>query len=400
MNEKKKWPDYEFHAEKCVFIDGYYWFVALNYNVLCKMNAATGKAELVETCLGGEGLLPGRRYSLAEAVGHKLILLPQYAEKVLVYDINTGEFEELVVDIPELRGKQGSGAEIKFRSSAVVGDIVWLFPQSAHHILAYNTKTGKLNDYNAWYKIVEQYGWRDVNLFGFGIAVGKTLWLPCCQLNALVEFDTITKEAKLHKIGLDNNRFTAIAYTREKFWLIDNINQEMATWRPDKGRMSVNKRFPEGYGTDKRYLEYQWANIADLRPCGSGLIASPCMANSFLWIDTETEEISLLAEKPEGESYLQPGCTETGRMCYFSQNGDKMLTLDIRTGEKEIYRQRVSTEIFDKAIIGGMVCVHETADFPLERMVDMLLTEAKESDNQGKGMGFHGVGIYNKMQAV
>lgn len=174
----------------------------------------------------------------------------------------------------------------------------------------------------------------------------------------------------------------------------------MATWRPDKGLMSVNKRFPEGYGTDKRYLEYQLANIADLRPCGSGLIASTCMANSFLWIDVETEEISLLAEKPEGESYLQPGCTETGRMCYFSQNGDKMLTLDIRTGEKEIYRQWVSTEIFDKVFIDGTVCVHENAGFPLERMVDMLLTETTESDNQGKGMCRYGAEIYNKMQAV
>ena len=177
---------YDVRCEKCLVVDGKCWIIPVQFNALCTMDINTGVVRIVEWGLGGEPGLAGRRYMLAGAFKHKLIIMPEYGNKVLVYDTVCLKFEEYPISIPELGMDFENGKDIKFRSAVVTDDAVWLTPLSAKHIIKYDTVRKSITDYTAWENAVKEYSFVGSPQFGNGVMVGKSLWMTCFQTNALL----------------------------------------------------------------------------------------------------------------------------------------------------------------------------------------------------------------------
>lgn len=356
--------------------DGKCWFITNSHNALCTLDVESGDVIVEHWGLGGESGLCQGIYILAEAVGNKLVIMPKYAEKVLVYDTSTKVFDVYDVNIPELKGKSGGGQFIKFRSSVTLEDNVWLLPQSTGHILKYDSKKNEITDYTEWYKSVARFAWQDVNQFGFGILVKNSIWLPCYQINALVEFDTVTGEGKLHYLGRDDNKFAAVAYCKDKFWLIDNSNQEIVTWHPQKGIISVNKEFPTDYALDDAFKNLQDYKVAELHVMGEKIIAVPCTGTQFLSIDTESGNIDKIADKSTGSNYLHLCMLDKKTGIFLSQSDNAFCVIDATTNDIfKIY------PVFDRKIIKKYEGVeYETSDYNLNSMLKNLDCNLLESE--------------------
>lgn len=323
---------YDVRCEKCLVVDGTCWIIPVQFNALCTMDTNTGVVRIVEWGLGGEPGLASMRYMLAGAFKHKLILMPEYGSKVLVYDTVCLKFEEYPISIPELGMDFENGKDIKFRNAVVTDDAVWLTPLSAKHIIKYDPVRQAITDYTDWANAVQGYSFMGSPQFGNGVVVGDSLWMTCFQTNALLEFDMVKGTARLHHVGEAHNRFAVMTYCDENFWLLDNINQELVVWLPDEGIIWRNDNFPDNYGVDPVYGTKNDYNIASLYEADAGLIGIPCWGNSFIYIDRKTGLISKLAAKNPGSSYLYATQLHTGKIIIPSQADNKFLIYDLKTG--------------------------------------------------------------------
>lgn len=323
---------YDVRCEKCLVVDGKCWIIPVQFNALCIMDIDTGAVRIVEWGLGGEPGLASMRYMLAGAFKHKLILMPEYGSKVLVYDTVCLKFEEYPISIPELGMDVENGKDIKFRSAVVTDDAVWLTPLSAKHIIKYDPVRQAITDYTDWANAVQGYSFMGSPQFGNGVVVGDSLWMTCFQTNALLEFDMVKGTARLHHVGEAHNRFAVMTYCDENFWLLDNINQELVVWLPDKGSIWRNDNFPDNYGVDPVYGTKNDYNIASLYEADAGFIGIPCWGNSFIYIDRKTGLISKLAAKNPGSSYLYATQLHTGKIITPSKTDNKFLLYDFING--------------------------------------------------------------------
>ena len=330
---------YEIKAEKCVMHNGKCWFVPSSHNALCTLDVMSGDISVEVWGLGGESGLCQGRYVLAGAVGNKLVMVPEYAEKVLIYDTESGTSECYPVNVPELKGKSGGGKFIKFRSAITLGSDVWILPQSTGHILKYDAVKMELADYVDWYDVVAEYNWHDVNQFGFGVCVDYSIWLPCYQINALLEFNILSHQGKIHFIGKHENRFIAVTYCENKFWLLDNINQELVTWHPSQGILNVTKEFPNEYGADKAYFNFPDYNIAELCVVKDKIVAVPSAGNAFLCVDVFSSTIEKIVDKLSGSNYLHLCKIDSERYIALSQTDNRFCVFNVETCmvEKYIY---------------------------------------------------------------
>lgn len=331
-------------CEKCLVVNGKCWIIPVQFNALCTMDINTGVVRIVEWGLGGEPGLASMRYMLAGAFKHKLILMPEYGSKVLVYDTVSAKFEEYPISIPELGMDFENGKDIKFRNAVVTDDAVWLTPLSAKHIIKYDPVRQAITDYTDWAKAVKKYSFEGSPQFGNGVMVGKSLWMTCFQTNALLEFDMVKGTAKMHHVGEAHNRFAVMTFCDENFWLLDNINQELVVWMPDEGIIWRNDNFPNNYGVDTVYGEKNDYNIASLYEVDGGLIGIPCWGNSFIYIDGKTGLISKLAAKNLGSSYLFATQLHTGKIIIPSQADNKFLLYDFINGNITYVEPKLNPE--------------------------------------------------------
>lgn len=323
--------------ESCVVIDNYLWFVTVRNNWLCKMNASDYRAELI--CEIPYADSECYAYKIAGAYDHYLLLMPEYANYLLEYDINSKKFQKYKLYNSEISGNAEGGASIKYRSSVCEGESIWLMPQSCHCILEYNYKRREVYEYTQWYKDFEKYGWSNENLFGLGVKAEKALWIPCYQLNAVLEFSLETKKSKLHFVGSQKNRFGAIAYCNNAFWLMDNVNQEIVKWNPLDGEEKCFHNFPKDYGLDKRFScddkNMQYSAICMLGIKNSILVL-PCTSNQFMKFDTETGIMEKIIMKPSGGSYLFACELKNGKILCANQSGNQLAVYSIEENKMNI----------------------------------------------------------------
>ena len=179
--------EYPLSFEYCVEFDNYYWFVAVNHAVLCRMPVSDIGIEIV-TPIPGKTWYMAHQYFVAAEHKGKLILVPKFANEILVYDIKHNRFSVYEIEISGIDSNcfSGAGKDIKFRSAIVIDTVLWIMPQSCHEIIAFDMETYEVKCYREWYKQFEQYHWENCSLFTLAVGAGKQIYMSCQQINVIV----------------------------------------------------------------------------------------------------------------------------------------------------------------------------------------------------------------------
>lgn len=336
-----------------VVVDGCLWFVATRKNWICRMDLSDYKTQFV--CEIPFAKLKDHSYKIETMYNDNIILMPEYADYILEYNIHTGTFRKTDLKLSLHTSGTVGGTAIKFRSSVKDGDIIWMMPQSCHCIIEYNARTHTVSEHNSWYKQFEKYNWNNVNLFGMGIMANESLWIPCYQLNAVLEFSVKTKASKLHFIGNEGSFYSAIIYMNEKFWLLDNVNKSIIQWDSKTGEININNIFSDGYGLEKIYAnnsENEKYGVCCMYALNNRILLLPALANQFVIFDLNDQKTTKLTDKPLGQSYVNAYLSTDDRALCFSQNGNVMVeissngtlkditTFSIEVGMENIYSDR------------------------------------------------------------
>lgn len=295
MSEMASYP---LSAEGGVVADGALWFAAVNHNALCKMDLKTQDVSFVTRLSPKYGWDSDHLYSLAAYYEGRLILFPDVADEILDYDIKSKKICCFPLLCPELKEEKLH----KFRSSACIGSKLWIMPQACHRILSYDLKNKTLAEYTHWFDRLETVLSPSGSIFGGGIAVGESLWLPCLHINGIVEFDTGHAIEKLHRMGNSESRFSTIAYANKRFWLIDNIHRQIVEWLPNEGIIAEHRGFPSEYQSESD--EYKLYDINRMYPFGEDIIGIPSHASHFIKISVHDGTISLIGKRLEGGNYI------------------------------------------------------------------------------------------------
>lgn len=321
--------------EEGVIVDNELWYVPITRTALYKMKLSNYQSQ--EVCK-----LPyvedGLNYSYDVVAVHesRLILMPKYADNVLIYNMLDGSFDKVILEASMMTSGTEGGTAIKFRSYAQEGDILWMMPQSCRCIIEYNMSSSLLIEHTNWYGLLEKYHWKNVNLFGKGILVKESLWIPCYQKNTVVEFSVRTKEAKIHYIGNERNCYSAIAYADGAFWILDNLNSRFFKWNPEGG-IGEEIRFPEGYGIDDISVsdEVKKYRVACMYTVNEKILLLPTLANQFLLFNTQNATMHNLLTNNGKNSFIGVCALNQDQIICPSQKSEELVIISFEEEKAE-----------------------------------------------------------------
>ena len=330
-----KKEEYPIFFEYCVLYKNYYWFVAANHSVICRMLVGSAKIEVIAPILEKTWEM-GRQYFIAAEHKGRLILAPEFADEILEYDIEKNCFYKYEIKTTRIDKEtfNGTGKDVKFRSSIVIDRVLWIIPQSCHQIIAFNMETHEIQYYEEWYERFEQNNWKDCDfLFGISVKVENYIYIPCCQLNAVLEFDTITKDSKVYFIGKEENRFEALAYTTKGFWLLDNKKKMIYLWNKEKIIKEIML-------SDKFVVEkgYENSGLVGLYVDEHRVLMIPCSANVFVNLNLLDEQIEFLLEREDRQGFIRYFIDkENNRVIIPSQLRNQIVIFDMETNEMQSF---------------------------------------------------------------
>lgn len=371
--------------EEGVIVGNELWYVAVPIAWLCKMNLSDYQAELVCELPPQEGLRFGYSYNVVAVYQNQLILMPKCAQDVLIYYMDQGAFKKIELKEALITNEKGIFPYLKFRSHAKEGNTLWMMPQASCCIIEYNMVTGVLTEHSQWYEQLEPYGWDSDYLFGKGVLAGEALWLPCRHLNALLEFSTKTKSAKLHHIGQENARYVAIACINGELWLLNGKDNVLFRWNPETEEIEDVISLPEDYCVAEDVEVENEKNLTSvyMKVMGNKLVLIPALANQFLSVDIESRKICRLLTTEKGDSFV--ACVaDKNRLICPSHNSSKIVTIypqEERAGSTGIFIA-IDTKCISRESVFFESEIH------LEKTLRVVDRHKKNDlENSNKGMG-------------
>lgn len=316
--------------EEGVVLNNELWYVAVPRAWLCKMDLLDYKVQVV--CeIPFMDVNAAYTYNVVAVYDNKLILMPKYAEDVLIYDIGKDEFEKIELKKALRTSGKDAGNAVKFRAYALKDNVLWMMPQSSCCILEYNLLTGKLIEHVDWYEQFERYNWENVNLFGKGIMAENSLWIPCYQLNAIVEFRIETKESILHFIGSEKDCYSAITYTNGKFWLFNAFQNSLCKWNRESGIVTECIVLNKEYEEDDVQLseEMKKYKVNCMYALNNKIVLLPSQANQCILVDIGKKRGQTLFKKNKGASFIGICDWCKGKIICPSQNENSLVIISI-----------------------------------------------------------------------
>lgn len=275
------------------FDEEYAWVTNGSYNGLCKVNLRTGQTEFIAE-IPNEKKDGHYLYSNIHRVDNKIILTPVFAKEIAIYDLDTGGFEKIPIDIEKPSFANNFLKAIKYN------DYIFFTPFMFEAIIRYDAKTGEVKYFKNWYNKLKPYiNNTDKPIFANGICVrNNSLLMPFSQDNIVMEFDMLTSETKIHKVGKGGNNYWDMTFDGVDYWLIQHESENSETivrWNYESGETIEYSIFPSGFVNEQK-------NFNEIVYCGEYLLAFPRFSNMIIKINVETGEMS---EFKTGKGYKE-----------------------------------------------------------------------------------------------
>lgn len=204
------------------------WFPASNINFLCRQ---TNDRIVCEEMLPDYDLRVQLYNAIYEFQG-KLFLVPGWARKILVYEIEKKEFHYLTNETLEKYQAMGC----KYSVSFIWKDMLYLFCRSAPYIVKIDLATEKIEALN---KLSDGQSLETVEVsFGFWFSFTYAIWNECAWLPlvgapAVIQFALEKNTIQLHRLPIGGGHICKAE--KNSFWLYSNAIHKIFLWNCEDG---------------------------------------------------------------------------------------------------------------------------------------------------------------------
>jgi hypothetical protein len=298
-----------------------FWFTAMNFNGLFRMDKQTWKAEYKGAFIDEAPF--GRLY--ASITGHtgKLFFVPYAADAIGVFDIAENKFEKIEIREPRQEAAVKYNPAFKFSFAAVYKEWVFLFPFTYPAILRYDTKTGELEYYDEWINSFEKsVSGEDAFYFNAGHVRGAEVTMFYTSANAVVVFDMEKCSLRaIHVLRSKDDRYASICFDGINYWLAPvSSTAAIIKLNAETGAKTEITQFPPGFTAGRQPI---WSSVY-----ADGYVwMLPGLANESLRINVETNAAEI-ADVFHAESMTDDGATEQWKFSFLKSAGDKLYAFD------------------------------------------------------------------------
>jgi len=254
------------------------WFVANEYNLLCKMNLISGEIEIIDE-IPYEVVYGGINYCGIIKKNNQIYLNPYHAEAFVTYNIDQSEF--IKTYLPE---KQ----DVNFDYIVPYKEYLFLKSKAYPAIIRYNTITEEYKYYNSWVDELETYvNEEDMNepYFLWGVVACKEkLMLASSKANVLMEFNMENGDHKFYEVGPKGSKFFGMEYDGENFWTIPYLGKDIMCWNYNTGDWKTYNDFSDE-------IEDKSIPFRAILKNKQSLMIFPCQADFGLIIDLKEKLI-------------------------------------------------------------------------------------------------------------
>ena len=220
------------------------WFCPQYFNSLFCMDILTGEVKFLGE-FPNEKYGTERLYASMKIVKGKIYFIPFSAKAIAVYDIETGEFSNILID----EKKAGCKVETDFLFMGVeeYKNYLFILPVFCKAIIRLNVDNQEIDYITKWYEEIKQ------NIFskacGFFrrqvvVREGK-LYAPFCTANAVLELDCNTLNSKIHKLGEEKIGYSGICCDGDDFYLSPIESGDLCKWNLKKNSICKFRLYKE-----------------------------------------------------------------------------------------------------------------------------------------------------------
>lgn len=208
------------------------WFVSNEDNILWQMDIETKELQYIMSLpVKNEGNTY-RMNTRCIKVGNKIFCLPDQADKVMIYNIRTGQMESCNVD--------ANAERIGIYNSWVCDDTIWCVSYFMQQIIEIDAGNRRIV---GRYPVFE----RSDTLIGYEAVFHKG-YIYCVSRNTtkVCRFDTKSKEKKYYDLQVEDKGFNTIAVDGEVFYLT-GYRKAVYVWNEDDNGIATINQFPPEY---------------------------------------------------------------------------------------------------------------------------------------------------------
>jgi hypothetical protein len=225
-----------------------FWFTAVNFNGLFKMDRETWEAEYM-------GSFPGERmnqycqYGGIAGRDGKLYFAPLGADAIGIYDVNAKRFDKVLLSVPNTQTKLKRRDDQKFISSTLYNNSIFFFPNTSSAILRYGITSSETEYYSDWVAPLERLMHdADDIYFLHSIVVDDSLIVAAaCCANAVVMFNMKTTSSVVYKVGRDGYGYSGICFDGNDYWLAPRHDGPIVRWNSEMNACREYTDYPAGF---------------------------------------------------------------------------------------------------------------------------------------------------------
>ena len=106
-----------FTTDRCVIDGDFLWLVNISGEMICKVNTKSWKTEIVARIPKKHRSFGDYNYSCAAVYQNRVILYPEFENKILDYDLDKRSFVTSEIECLELDDNTIGGNTVKFRNA-------------------------------------------------------------------------------------------------------------------------------------------------------------------------------------------------------------------------------------------------------------------------------------------
>ncbi len=332
--------------ESCCEAEGKLWFFANEFNALCNMDVNNYEVNYISS-IPSEDIFTKYLCASIQYFQGKLFLIPRAAKCISVFDIKKNEFEEIEISVPVQYDANLYVDWLKFISSIIADDWLYMIPRSYPAIIEMNLHTYELVYHIQWLfdiknKIMEydSFFWSDC------IIRDEELILASSIANIILAFNIETKRYKVLYSGNIPQSYSGMSMIGKNILLTERKSGRLKLWDMSQNIMTDYGIMPDAFSIKKVI------GFSSLIQIGNSIFAIPLWANMMLRVIPGNTEIQTVknydAERGNNEEIAISCAWTKNRKLYCMNNLSKSIEVFDENGNTVEYIHMTIADNFCK----------------------------------------------------
>lgn len=247
------------------------------YNALFKIDLDSGNCTYI-MLFPGEQLNGVRLFVKANRINNKIYFIPASAKKMAIYDMETGNIENIAIELPQRDKYPHYKPSSKFNGSVVFGKYLFMVPCTYPGIVRIDTDTTEITYFDNWV-CEEKYLFRKSPMVD-----GNCFFMPSVINNIVLKFDMHTCNGVLFHVGTHNSGSWSMCKAGNEYWLAPQKPGPIIKWNPVSNETVEYDNYPVDFEGKDFYFTQIYGR-------GNNLYLIPAYANMGITLNTETGQM-------------------------------------------------------------------------------------------------------------